>query len=159
MWVDNNTPEAVIRGIRAQLISFADASSAGPIGSRYEGEPVNFGGEFPAAVSRFIRARGQHRKYLAMPEELTYSLRIYTLAVGRRDIEIDGSREGEDELIAAWSSWITAIAASNDFRADVLGWEPGELEISAQDRFGRLFSDQEGQNVLLRLSCDFIITL
>lgn len=160
MYVDGRTPEGVIKGIRAQLITYATPEGAGPIVSAHEGEPVTFGGEFPAAVSRFIRARGQHRRYLAMPEEVTYTLNIYTLAVGDRATQVDGSREAEDELIAAWSHWITNIAES-DLRADVDNWEIGELEIAAQDRFGRLFTDSDGGaiNNLLRLSCDFIVTL
>lgn len=161
MYVDGRTPKEVIKGIRAQLVTYATPDGAGPIVSAHEGEPVTFGGEFPAAAGRFIRARGQHRRYLNMPEGVTYSLRIYTLAVGDRATAVDGSREAEDELIAAWSHWITNIAEDAGFRADLTNVELGELEIAAQDRFGRMFTDSDAGaiNNLLRLECDFIVTL
>lgn len=159
MYVDGRTPEEVIKGLRALLVGFAAPTQSGPIRAAHEGEPVTFGGEFPAGVGMFIRASGQHRKYLSIPEEVTYSLRIYEIAVGNRAIEVDGSREAEDALIAGWSQWVANIAASGDFRAEVLNWDLGALEVAAQDRFGRLFTDNEGTNNLLRLACDLVITL
>lgn len=163
MYWHMDTPNDVIRAVRAHLAALAPPGDPpNPLRSSFEGEPSTFGGAFPARTVRFSGGSGQHRQRLEIPEELRFRVRIYDIAVGDRaalSSAADGSGQAEDNIIAAYSPWITALAEDGEFRAQVMDWTISGFEVDVQDTFGRLFTDADGQNILLRLETEVRVLL
>lgn len=140
---------ALIADIRAGLLAYVDLTTSTQFASKHEGDPLAFGGLFPALTVSYAGFSWSPRTSdrSRMPGVVNFRVKAVDIAIGNSDPAQDRKVDAEKRCIAAMSEWYAGWMKDPRLSNRAMEVRPNTGDAGDADRFGNSRLD-EMRNIL-----------